>query len=41
MPHGHAVRCYSGAKLWIYFRHTTPPGRQPGSGPVWRRHATV
>lgn len=41
VPHGVAVRCYSGAKLWVYFRHTTPPGQPPGSGPVWRPQAAV
>lgn len=39
--HGVGVRCWSGARLWVYFRHATPPGREPGRGPVFRVQATV
>lgn len=41
IPHGLAITFHSGARAWIYFRHATPAGRQPGSGAAWRVQPTV
>lgn len=41
IPHGLQVDFHSGARAWVYFRHATPAGREPGGGPVWRALGTV
>ncbi|MFE2934855.1 hypothetical protein [Streptomyces sp. NPDC059278] len=41
VPYGLALTFHSGARVWLYFRHATPAGRQPGTGPLWRDLASV
>jgi hypothetical protein len=41
VPHGLAVKAHSGARMWIYFRHATPAGRDPRGMAVWRLQPTV
>lgn len=41
IPHGLAVTFHSGARVWLYFRHATPAGRQPGAGALWRALPSV
>lgn len=41
IPHGLAVRAHSGARMWVYFRHATPAGRDPRGMALWRLQGTV
>lgn len=41
IPHGLTVHAHSGARMWVYFRHATPAGRDPRGMAVWRCQATV
>lgn len=41
IPHGLTLHAHSGARLWVYFRHATPAGRDPSSMALWRPQASV
>jgi hypothetical protein len=41
IPHGLALVFHNGYRAWLYFRHVTPAGKTPGTGPAWRVQPTV
>ncbi len=41
VPYGLALWLRGGGRAWVYVRHPTPKGREPGAGALWWRQAAV